>query len=200
MKMKMMLIKLAFMMTAVSVTAATCSGDEPDEEDAGLTEFEKLYQDGCGPCGTIATGEQALALGPNNAEVHAMVAVNKFYAGKYQEAIELLKKAMRLHPHYPAWYPHYLGKAYTQTQQYDLALAAFSDVLARAPHQDWGHFGNAIVYVRLGRLEEARNHVENALALNPQMTLDTFAAGDGFYKDPKTLEGILDDLRQAGLK
>lgn len=83
----------------------------------------------------IATGEEALALGPNNAEVHVMVAVNKYYIGKYQKAIELFKKAMRLHPHYPAWYPYFLGKAYTEIQQYDLALATFGDVLARAPHQ-----------------------------------------------------------------
>ena len=186
------------MMRAVELCQKALASDDSDPDSLALWGIIEMAQGQYDQA--IATGEKALALGPNNAEVHAMVAVNKFYAGKYQEAIELLKKAMRLHPHYPAWYPHYLGKAYTQTQQYDLALAAFSDVLARAPHQDWGHFGNAIVYVRLGRLEEARNHVENALALNPQMTLDTFAAGDGFYKDPKTLEGILDDLRQAGLK
>jgi adenylate cyclase len=148
----------------------------------------------------IAIGEEALALGPNNAEVHAMAAVHRYYAGRYQEAIELLKKAMRLHPHYPSWYPHFLGKAYTEIQQYDLALASFRDVLARAPHQTWGHSGSAIVYVRIGKVEEAKRHVSKALALNPKMTLDSFAAEDGFYKNPKTLEGILEALRKAGLK
>jgi adenylate cyclase len=148
----------------------------------------------------IAIGEEALALGPNNAEVHAMAAVHRYYAGRYQEAIELLKKAMRFHPHYPSWYPHFLGKAYTEIQQYDLALASFRDVLARAPHQTWGHSGSAIVYVRIGKVEEAKRHVSKALALNPKMTLDSFAAEDGFYKNPKTLEGILEALRKAGLK
>ena len=148
----------------------------------------------------ITTGEEALALGPNNAEVHAMLGVNKYYAGKYKEAIELFKKAMRLHPHYPPWYPQMLAKAYTESQQYELALEAFREVLARAPHQNWGHLGSAIVYVRLSKLEEARNHVDKALALNPKMNLDTFAASDRFYKNPKTLEGILEDLRRAGLK
>jgi tetratricopeptide (TPR) repeat protein len=148
----------------------------------------------------MATGEEALALGPNNAEVHASLGHNKYYAGKYQEAIELFKKAMRLHPHYPPWYPQLLGKAYTENQQYDLALAAFRDVLARAPHQTWGHSGSAIVYVRLGKVEEARKHVSKALELNPKMTLDSVAAADRFHKDHKTLEGILDDLRRAGLQ
>ena len=117
-----------------------------------------------------------------------------------REAIELYKKAMRLHPHYPAWYPQMLGKAYTENQQYDLALAAFGDALARAPHQHWGHSGSAIVYVRLGKLEEARNHVDKALALNPELTLESYRASDRFHKDPEILERVLEDLRRAGLK
>jgi adenylate cyclase len=148
----------------------------------------------------IVTGEKALALGPNNAEVHAMVAVNYYYTGKYQESIELLRKAMRLHPHYPAWYPHFLGSAYTEIKQYELALATFRDVLARAPHKHWGHFGSAIVYVRLGRLEEARKQVEKALTLEPKLTLESYAVSERNHKDPKTLESILDNLRRAGLE
>ncbi|MFO7737714.1 MAG: tetratricopeptide repeat protein [Desulfatiglandaceae bacterium] len=147
----------------------------------------------------IVTGEKALTLGPNNAEVHAMVGVNHYYTGKYQKAIEFFKKAMRLHPHYPAWYPHFLGSAYRENQQYDLALASFRDVLARAPHKHWGHFGSAIVYVRLGRVEEARKQVQKALALEPKLTLESYAVSERNYKDPETLKGILDDLRRAGL-
>jgi adenylate cyclase len=147
----------------------------------------------------IVTGEKALALGPNNAEVHAMVAVIHYYTGKYQEAIELLRKAMRLHPHYPAWYPHFLGSAYTEIQQYDLALATFRDVLARAPHKHWGHFGSAIVYMRLGRVEEARKQVQKALALEPKLSLESYAVSARNHKDPEILAGMLDDLRKAGL-
>jgi TolB-like protein/cytochrome c-type biogenesis protein CcmH/NrfG len=147
----------------------------------------------------IATGKKALALGPNNAEVHAMLGVNKYYAGDYQEAIRLFRKAMRLHPHYPPWYSHYLGRALTENQQYDLALEAFKDVLARAPHQSWGLIGSALVFMRLGRIEEAARQVAKALEVNPELTLANFAAGDRFHKDPETQERILDDLRQAGL-
>ncbi len=148
----------------------------------------------------IATGEKALALGPNNAEVHAMLGVNKYYAGNYQEAIELFKKAMRLHPHYPFWYSSHLGKAYTENQQYDLALVAFRDVLTRAGDHPWGRTGSAVVYMRLGKVDEAGNQIAKARALNPELTLASYAAADRFYKDHKILEGILDDLRRAGLK
>jgi adenylate cyclase len=148
----------------------------------------------------IATAEKALTLGPNNAEVHAMLAVINYYTGKYQEAIELLKKAMRLHPYYPAWYPHFLGKAYTETQQYDLALSAFRDVVILSPHQTWGLTYSAIAYVRLGRMEDARNQVAKALALEPKLTLESYSVSDRNHKDPENLKAILDDLRRAGLK
>lgn len=146
------------------------------------------------------TGEKALTLGPNNAEVHAMLGVIKYYAGKYQEAIEYFKKAMRLHPHYPPWYKHYLGIAYAENEQYGLALAAFRDVVLRAPHQPWGFTGSARVYVKLGRVEEARKQIAKALELDPGLTLDRYAESDRFHIDPETLKGKLDDLRRAGLK
>jgi adenylate cyclase len=185
-------------MRSVELCQRALASDDSDPDSLALWGIIQMAQGQYDQA--IATGEEALALGPNNAEVHAMVAVNNYYAGKYQEAIELLKKAIRLHPHYPAWYPHFLGKAYTEIQQYDLALATFRDVLARAPHQTWGYFGSAIVYVRLGKLEEAKSQVAKALALNPKLTLDSYDEGDRFYKDPETLKGILDDLRRAGLK
>jgi hypothetical protein len=81
-----------------------------------------------------------------------------------------------------------------------LAVSSFKDVITRAPHQHWGHLGLATVYVRLGKMEKAAIHVNMALELDPEMSLAKFAAGDRFYRDPEILEGILNDLRQAGLK
>lgn len=107
---------------------------------------------------------------------------------------------MRLHPYYPFWYQQSLAKAYTENQQYDLALAAFRDVLVRAPHLAWGHTGSALVYVRLGRVEEAKSHLDKALALDPELSLASYEAADSFYKNHKTLEAILGALRRAGLK
>ena len=186
------------MMRAVELCQRALASDNADPDSLALWGIIEMAQGQYDQA--VATGEKALALGPNNAEVHAMLAVIKYYTGNYQEAIELLNKAMRLHPDYPAWYPTYLGNAYTQTQQYDLALSVFRDVLARAPHQYWGHFGSAIVYVRLGNLEEARRQLEKALALEPKLTLEGYAVSERNHKDPETLEGILEDLRRAGLK
>jgi len=147
----------------------------------------------------IKYGEKALALGPNNAEVHALLAAIKHYVGENKEAIGLLKMAIRLQPYYHAWYSQYLGMAYTQTQEYDLALSAFDDVIAKAPHQAWGFSWSARVYIRLGRKEKAKRQLAKALAINPELSLESLSSAN-FYKNPKTSERILEDLRQAGLK
>jgi adenylate cyclase len=149
---------------------------------------------------SVETGEKAISLGPNNAEVHAMYAVINQCAGNFQKSIGHFNKAKRLYPHYPAWYALNLGKAYTEMNQYDQALEAFIDCINRAPHQTWGFIGFAVVYKRLGKVEEAKNQVAKVLELNPELTLEIYAESDRFYKDPQILKNIMEDLRRAGLK
>jgi TolB-like protein/class 3 adenylate cyclase/cytochrome c-type biogenesis protein CcmH/NrfG len=147
----------------------------------------------------IKYGEKALALGPNNAEVHALLAFIKHYVGKNKEAIGLLKKAILLQPNYHAWYSQYLGMAYTESQEYDLALSAFEDVTIKAPHQTWGFLWLAVVYIRLGREEKAKKQIVKAMAVNPELSRESLSAAN-FYKNPKTWERLMEDRRQAGLK
>lgn len=154
---------------------------------------QKLYDQ------AIKYGKQALVLGPNNSEVYAMLAFIKHFVGMDKEAIELLKKAIRLHPYYHAWYSHYLGMAYTETEEYDLALSAFDDVIAKAPRQTWGFVWSAVVYIRIGQEEKAKSQIVKALILDPELSLEKLSGGN-FYKNPKTYERITEDRRRAGLK
>jgi adenylate cyclase len=80
----------------------------------------------------VAYGKKALALGPNLADLKAAVAVPFMYSGRPEEAIELVKKAMRLSPYYPAWYLAVLGIAYRITGQYEEAITSFESWRARA--------------------------------------------------------------------
>jgi tetratricopeptide (TPR) repeat protein len=89
--------------------------------------------------------------------------------------------------------------AYTETQEYDLALSAFDDVIARIPHQAWGFSWSAVVYMRLGQKEKAKSQIIKAVTLKPELTLESFSERGIFYKNPKTWERMLDDLRKAGL-
>jgi tetratricopeptide (TPR) repeat protein len=60
----------------------------------------------------IRAAEQAIELGPNFANAYLVLGEVLAIAGRAPEAIELTKKAMRLNPHYPAFYLHDLGLAY----------------------------------------------------------------------------------------
>ena len=144
-------------------------------------------------------GKKALALGPNNAEVNAMVGFVKHFSGQHKEAIGLFKKAIRLQPYYQAWYSQYLGMGYTETEDYDLALTAFDDVLIKAPNQNWGFVGSAVVYVRLGQPEKAKSQIAKAMVVDPELCLEKLSGGN-FYKNPETWERIIKDRRKAGLK
>ncbi len=67
----------------------------------------------------IAYCDQALALNPN-AQVNALCARDR-----PQEALVLIKRAMRLSPYYPGWYLAILGSAHRLMGNYDEAIAAF---------------------------------------------------------------------------
>jgi tetratricopeptide (TPR) repeat protein len=70
----------------------------------------------------IEFGEKSVAMDPNDANAKALLAYSPVHAGRPQEAIVLLKKAMRLTSYYPPWYLQALGIAYHLTGKYDKAV------------------------------------------------------------------------------
>jgi tetratricopeptide (TPR) repeat protein len=138
--------------------------------------------------------ERALALNSNDADFLAQMAESLTYLGRSEQAIAQLKKAMRMNPRHPSWYWELLGFAYYEVGQYKEALAALK--------QDnkpsfFGHRNLAAVYVRLGRLEEARAEVLKLLEKNPHFTLRS--ENNSPYKDENRRERFISDLRKAGM-
>ena len=60
----------------------------------------------------IAECERAVVLGPSGADNHAFLGMILNYAGRPEEAILSLEKALRLNPFPPSYYLHNLGRAY----------------------------------------------------------------------------------------
>jgi adenylate cyclase len=83
----------------------------------------------------IAEGEKAVALGPNQADPHFMLAMSLHDTGRYKEALPLVRKAMRLHPYYPFWYLWLLGSVHLRMEEYEDAVEAFKMVVVREPHR-----------------------------------------------------------------
>jgi adenylate cyclase len=142
----------------------------------------------------ISEYERALALNSNDADFLAEMAIALNYMGRSEQAIAQLKKAMRMNPRHPSWYLGVLGYAYYEVGQYKEALATL-----KQDNKPWftTHRTLAAVYVRLGRLEEARAEVSKMFEKNPDYTLKS--ENHRPYNDDTRRERLVNDLRKAGV-
>jgi adenylate cyclase len=146
----------------------------------------------------VANMEKAIALGPNNAEVYAMVSQLFNYWGNPDRAMELMEKALRLETFAPPIWEFYAGTPHLLLGQYDEAVIRFNRTAERAPKFSPVHFSLAWAYVELGRLEDAHDAIKAALRINSHYTLKQV---DRLY--PYRIDEVryrfLDSLRKAGL-
>ena len=149
----------------------------------------------------VAYGEKARALAPDFADLNATIAIPLMYSGRAEEAIELVKNAMRLSPYYPSWYLAVLGIAYRITGQYEEAMDALESWRARAnPRSALPYLCLAYTYFEAGRGEEAQVAVAEVLKRKPKASIAGYVKANMFpYKDPADVERVTDSLRKAGL-
>jgi tetratricopeptide (TPR) repeat protein len=145
----------------------------------------------------VAYGERALALAPNFTDITATIAIPFMYSGRAEEAIELVRNAMRLSPYYPAWYLPVLGFAYRFTGQYEEATALLEAWRSRAnPRSALPYLFLAITYEEAGRGEEAQIAVAEILKRNPKASITGYLKAKTFpYKYPADIEKVVDSLK-----
>jgi len=149
----------------------------------------------------IATLERAIAINSNGADAYALLGFLFTDAGKPEEGIKLIQKAMRLNPLPPARYLHYLADAYDSLGRYEDAIEAYKGVLKRSPNYLFAHTGLAAAYIALGREEEARQQAEELRRLDPAFSLDKYAETVfPSFSNKAEAERHIADLRKAGLK
>ena len=149
----------------------------------------------------IAEGEKSVALGPNQASPHIMLAMYLSHTGRYKEALPLVRKAMRLDPYYPSIYLELLGHIYLSMEEYEKAVEAFKMLVVREPQRIAGHRGLAFAYIRLGRKEQARSEMAEVLRLFPEYSLEVYRKqAHSMQMDPALVESDIEALREAGLK
>jgi len=149
----------------------------------------------------IAAGKRALELEANNSGAVYSLAFWLTNAGKPEEGLVQIKKAMRLSPYYPVFYLITLGAAYRGMEQYEEAITAFKALHERSPNDNFriiAAWNLAILYNIEGREEEARAEVNKILKIDPKYSLKNLR-GLLLYKDKEYLEFLLDHARKAGL-
>ena len=141
----------------------------------------------------IAASERAISL-----ESYMRLAVVLAYAGRAEEGIPYMQKALRLNP-FPS--PNYfinLAVVYCESGHYEKAIEADKRALQSEPNSYFPYLNLAISYIRLGREEEARAAAAEVRRISPKFSLDRMAKVTAF-KQPSA-ERMIDDLRKAGLK
>lgn len=147
----------------------------------------------------LSERQRVIALSPNAADAHALMALLKLYAGQPQEAIVSFKTAMRLSPFYPSWFLGSLGQAYRMAGYNEEALRAFREVISREPLDvTTARVRLASLLVELGRIGEAREVAAKILEINPRFSVKRYAASR-LYRDRAVVERIAAQLRQTGL-
>src|SRR5262249_51160199 len=139
---------------------------------------------------SVDEAKAAMAMAPYETMSRSGLSSTLANAGDASEAIAWAERAVINDPNGPPWYYSHLAWAYYVGRRYDDALKAMSRYKADFP----GLY--AALCVRLGRLNEARAAVADALKAGTKLSIAT----EGF--SPQIEPGrtaYLNDLRAAGV-
>ena len=146
----------------------------------------------------LAEYKKALELNPNDADVLNDLGMCLSYAGRAEEGIEMVRKAMRLNPHYPEYWVMQFGPIYFDARQYEEAIATLESL--RSLDTIGVQLYLAASHAALGHADQARRAVARVIEFDPQATIRRrTVVGMAPYKDPEDLEHLRESLRKAGL-
>jgi adenylate cyclase len=143
--------------------------------------------------------EQAVALEPNSADTLYYLALTLRFAGRWEEAISVAKKAIRLNPFPPSHYFYGLGLSYVFTGNCDQAIEQCKKAILIEPNSLLNHVVLTGTYGMCGREEEARSAAAEILRINPKFSLEQFKKRLK-WKNQADMDRFIESLRKAGLK
>jgi adenylate cyclase len=142
--------------------------------------------------------ERGLALAPNSVELLMVKAHMQIFSGDPAAALETLDAAMRLDPHYPEIVLQFVADARFSLGEYELAIAAIEQRLARNPQSETAYALLASCYGHLGRLAESRQAWARALNINPSFSVERRRRVLPF-RNAEDFERRVTGIRKAGL-
>lgn len=134
----------------------------------------------------LASIERSLAIDPNMADTYVWRAAVLNTMGNSAEALRSVETALRLNPRHPFWYFGAVGIAYRAMDQYEEAITAFQNLLARNPGFAPAYAQLAICYLlqwgsqrgqSSNSLDQALTISQKAIALNEFVPVGHSALG-----------------------
>jgi len=146
----------------------------------------------------LVEAEKAIEYDPSYANAHVLLASLLYFAGRPQEGLEKILKAMEINPHHPYNYTFHLGQAYFILHRYREAIDTLHQALDSNPASERIHVWLAAALARAGDMDEARWEASQVRVLNPEFSLHRMAQSLPF-SDPGDLQHVIESLRRAGL-
>jgi adenylate cyclase len=145
----------------------------------------------------VESGKRSVELLPNGAMVHTLLGRTLCDAGQLGEGIASIKQGHRLNPFPDYWYYTYLGNCYNQKGQYEDALTQYKKALQLAPESPQIHGGLSVIYILLGREEEARASATKSLEFAPHASVSLISK-TSTVNNQAFKELVADSMRKAG--
>ena len=166
--------------------------DPSDARGYGELGFVNLYRKDHDAC--LSAFETALNLNPNDTDIMSNMGDALAHCGRSEEAITLLHKALLLNPFYPDQYLWYLGGAYFNLKQYDLAVKTLKRMNSPAE----GRRLLAACFAYMGKKDEAKFQASKVLEAYPNFSLRHWESVQPDV-NPEDTEHFVHGLRLAGL-
>jgi len=138
---------------------------------------------------------KALNLNPNNPRLLASLGIVYGFRGEPERALSYFREALTIDPHFnPGWYWRNRAVVHFIARDYEESISAFK----RSPTTaDWSEAYLAAAYAQLGRMHEARTHMEMARRLTPNIGSRFFIVKDPYLR-LEDAHHLTDALRNAG--
>ncbi len=158
---------------------------------AGTCFFQKDYE------AFQHAAERAVALNPMDGSTKAWMGILLAYAGDWERGLAMAAEARTLNPHHPGWF--YFADVFNHYRKGEYQQALYAVRRINMPSYFHWHGALAAVYGQLGRREEARRSVEDALSVYPDFPAK---AREEMAKwlGPDIVEHYVEGLRKAGLE
>ena len=146
--------------------------------------------------GALDAARDALTISPNYAAAHHFLGVAFLFSGHPREALEPIRRAIRLDPHNPLQINRlcHIAIAYYFLREYETAAAAARVALRSYPDHPLAYRWFAAALGQAGRLDEAKQ----ALTAVTPKSIDMFVRHRAPWYRVEDYEHMLEGLRKAG--